>query len=181
MIWTSACLADFSDAEYRAADNHLSPSRHAHIDRITHQKRRQQSLAGEILVKKLLSIFLNREDVIVHCDEHGKPFADGAHISIAHCDDMVVCAVHHAPVGIDIERIRTVDDKLIHRVCTADEAAFVRSEQTERRFCEIWTAKEAFVKMTGQTSTPFHTISVSAMTRQMIPCGEYLIQIVTAE
>lgn len=180
MLWASALLSDFSDEEYRTATRDLSPSRRAHIDRITHPLRRKQSLAGELLARRLLATVCPHGDATVHRDEHGKPFANGAYLSIAHCDDIVVCAVDQSPVGIDVERIRAIKDTLIDRVCTAEEAVYVRACDSNRRFCEIWTAKEAYVKMTGDTSAVFSALSVSSMKREIVPFGEYTIQIVTA-
>ena len=183
MLQQVAKTDDFTQEEYCAAYRELTPSRRAHIDRLTHKRRRKQALAGELLAKRLVTAFAQTDTVAIHRDEHGKPFVemDGVYLSIAHCEDMVACAVDNVPIGIDIERIREVDDKLIDRVCTQAEAVYVREAQTAQRFCEIWTAKEAYVKMLGHSVSHFNKVSVLNVNRQVFRQGEYLIQIVAAE
>ena len=180
MIWQMTTLSDFTDEEYRIAYRDLSPTRRAHIDALTHEHRRRQSLAGEILAKRLLE--KTSSDGVIHRDGNGKPFVDidGIYLSIAHCDELVVCAVHNVPIGIDIERIRPVNDKLINRVCTEEEAAYVREKDTDKRFCEIWVSKEAYVKMLGHPAEHFNTFSVPSTQRQTVQHGEYIVQIVHA-
>ena len=181
MLWTAATLSDFTDDEYRTAYAALSPSRRARINRITHPHRRQQALAGECLAKRLIAQFASVEQPVIHTTEAGKPFVeiDGVHFSIAHSGDIVVCAVDSRPIGIDIERVKTVDNKLIKRVCTPEEIAFVGEDATA--FCEVWTAKEAFVKMIGKSVPRFNEISVLPLHRQVFHHGEYIVQIVTTE
>ena len=129
----------------------LPPSRRAHIDRIKQQDDRLRSLA----VTHLLNTILEELDV---CDaklevlENGKPYLVGSNLffSLSHSEEGAVAVVSEAPVGIDIEKIKPVADKLINYVCTENEREYIESgNDKEYRFFAVWTAKEAFFKKNG--------------------------------
>lgn len=158
MQWLFTKITDISEAEYEAMYAASSPSRKRHIDRMKHREDRLRSLAAQLLVHRLLG-----RDAILERAENGKPFLrDSALcVSIAHSYEGVVCAVSEGPVGIDIEKIRSVPPALIDRVCTEGEKAFVlgpsqnctlyditRDPREVNFFC-IWTAKEAYLKKSG--------------------------------
>lgn len=53
-------------------------------------------------------------------------------------------------VGIDVECRRKIGDGLMNRVCTADErAAVLASADPTMAFLQLWTRKEAVLKMRG--------------------------------
>lgn len=179
MKWLLCRTDDFSQEEYDAVYASLSDSRKAHIDTFRHAGARRQSLAGELALRKLLA----REGITDTIDRlpSGQPVLRNrsACVSISHCDDYIACAVHEKPVGIDIERCRPVKPAMLQRVCTANELAWVQ-EDTER-FFEVWTAKEAWFKMTGTGITQFRRINTLSLPRQLHRQGDYRICIVTEE
>jgi len=85
----------------------------------------------------------------------GKPeFASyPAHLSISHSGDYFALAISSRPVGIDLQEHRPVEaEKLAHRFFHPEEEAYVLAGgefDKVMRFYRIWTAKEAYVKMTG--------------------------------
>lgn len=87
----------------------------------------------------------------------GKPYFEDCAVSfsVSHAGDYVLCAVHDTPVGADIEVRRAVRPLLIERVAQPAEAAYITAVEAERdaRFLAVWTAKEAYVKYTGQGLT----------------------------
>ena len=117
MKWRIASVEDFSEDDLAAVYEALSPSRKAHIDAFRHPGAKKQSLTGEALLRRLLG-----NDAIIERLPSGQPvLSDGsAFISIAHCDDYVVCAISEKPVGIDIEKTRPVKPGMAEKVCTAD-------------------------------------------------------------
>lgn len=179
MNWCIACITDFSEAEYAAAYAALSASRKAHIDTFRHEGARRQSLAGELLLRRLL-----RELGITAAIEQlpsGQPVLSdrSAFISIAHCEDSVVCAVSQMPVGIDIEKIKPVKPGMAERICTPEELGYVGNDDT--RFFEIWTAKEAWFKMRGTGITNFQAVNTLTLPRKIFRQDGYLIQLVYEE
>ncbi len=89
----------------------------------------------------------------------GKPFLShrpSFHFNISHTAGAVLAAFHTAPVGADTEYIGHGDPALARRFFAPGEIDFIRNGPTEdaaRRFCRIWTQKEAYVKFSGQGIT----------------------------
>jgi len=90
----------------------------------------------------LLKYALKTDCLDIKKTPSGKPYIEGGvHFNISHSHEYAVCAVADVPVGIDIELIRPVSDKLIKRFlndCPPDEA--IRE----------WTHRESFGKLTGE-------------------------------
>lgn len=176
MNWLLCHTDDFTEEAYHAAYATLSASRKAHIDAFRHPGARRQSLAGELLLRKLLAQL--GIDAIPERLPSGQPVIPGEPIfvSLAHCNDYVVCVADTAPVGIDIEQLRPVKDGMIHRVCTPEELLYVG--QDPERFFEVWTAKEAYFKMLGTGITDLKSVNTLTLPRQLLRHGDYLIHIV---
>lgn len=179
MKWLICRLSDFSQAEYDAVYASLSPSRKAHIDTFRHAGARQQSLAGELALRRLLA----REGIDATPErlESGQPVLRecGLHVSISHCQELVACAISEDPIGIDVEQIRPIKPSMPERVCTAEELAWMQGSDT--RFFEIWTAKEAYFKMIGTGITDLRSVNILTLPRHVMREGDYLIQIVYKE
>jgi len=87
--------------------------------------------------------------------KNGKPFIKGfphIHFNISHCDAAVVCALHDAPIGVDVE---IVPDDLDMDLCCSclneDEIRDVFSSgNPSRKFTLWWTMKESYLKLTGE-------------------------------
>lgn len=96
----------------------------------------------------------------------GKPYLpghDGLHISITHSGKWFVCAIGPVELGIDLQEhtmhpgetkqeALTRYCKIARRFFHPAEAAYV-AESPETRFFPVWSAKESFVKYTGQGMT----------------------------
>ena len=67
------------------------------------------------------------------------------------------------PVGVDVEVVRSADEKFMRRVCSEAEMAYIRvgDDGDCARFWEIWTAKESLFKLTGKG--PLLTLSRLAL------------------
>jgi len=81
---------------------------------------------------------------------HGKPETGGGlHLSVSHSGAVWACAVHTAPVGLDIQQHRPGHDEtgIAKRWFTPEEQGFLREHPEQ--FFDLWCAKEAWVKYTG--------------------------------
>lgn len=152
MEWMIGKITDIDDSEYRKIYENLSASRKSHIDKMKKKNAKKCSLMATHIINCLL-IKLGAHNVLVETDEKGKPYLSGSDmfISISHSFDMVACAVGSSPVGIDIEKIKPVSEKLIKFVCTEGEQKYVLEEnltdaEIADRFFMVWTAKEAAFK-----------------------------------
>lgn len=179
MKWLICRLSDFTQAEYEAVYNALSPSRKAHMDTFRHEGARKQSLAGELALRRLLA--QEGIDATPERLQSGQPVLQGSdlHASISHCQELVACAISEHPIGIDVEQIRAVKPGMPERVCTAEELAWM--QDSADRFFEIWTAKEAYFKMVGTGITNLRSVNILTLPRHLVREGDYLIQIVYKE
>lgn len=91
--------------------------------------------------------------------EKGKPLLPAhpaLHFNLSHSGSLMALAVTGAgPVGVDVERIDTTHrlDDLVDRYFAPAEAAAFRALEEPLRphaFFDIWTRKEAFIKVTGE-------------------------------
>lgn len=178
MHWTCCDTAEISREALEQAYSILSASRKAHIDRLQKQEDKLRSLAGEVLAQKLLREKYHITDAVIHRQSNGQPYLTGCdlHISISHCDEMVACAVSREPVGIDIERIRPIHEKLCHKVCTESELAYVLEDPG--RFFEIWTAKEAYFKKCGTGITNLKSVNILELPRQTHFIQDFVLNII---
>jgi 4'-phosphopantetheinyl transferase len=147
--------ADVSALPFDAWINEVPEPRRTRILR----QRNAQSAAAQLCADRLLGYALRRlygldvRALDQRVTPEGKPYFDGPqapHFSISHSHAMALCALHGAPVGADVERVRRVRDALARRIMSdAEYAAYLASPDPVRFFFRIWTLKESFVKQTG--------------------------------
>ena len=144
----------------------MSETKRKRVDKFRRADDKKRTVAGEMLARKLISetLGINGENITFKENEQGKPFVKNLNIefNISHSADMVVCAVHDKPVGIDVELIRPINLTVAKRVCSDDELIYIFGKAPSKndftfidnvdiltRFFEIWTAKEAYGKCLG--------------------------------
>ena len=81
---------------------------------------------------------------------HGKPYFPGTdiHFNKSHSGDFKVLAIAETPVGVDIEKVRKADLRVAKRFCE-NEYNYITQKDSEHRFFEVWTKKEAYLKYKG--------------------------------
>ena len=113
------------------------------------QRERERALAYDILCR-----LLDEERPRLEHDDKGAPFLPDHpefSVSISHCRTAVAVAVSpEGRVGIDVECHRKISEGLLERVCTVEEQAAVRiAKDPTMAFLQLWTCKEAVLKMRG--------------------------------
>ena len=93
-------------------------------------------------------------EVVVEHNDKGAPYLPDhpeLSVSISHCRTAVAVAVSsEGRVGIDVECRRKIGDGLMERVCSAEEQAAVHAAADPTMvFLQLWTRKEAVLKMRG--------------------------------
>lgn len=117
------------------------------IARYRFERDKLLSLAAGLLIRRAVG------DSRILVKEHGKPYVPGGvYFSVSHSGEMAAIAVDHVEVGLDIERFPEESRlKIADRFYHPGERAYVSgSPDVRRAFCEIWTRKEAYLKMTGE-------------------------------
>lgn len=81
--------------------------------------------------------------------EHGKPYIEGSNtfFNLSHSGHFAVCAMSDNPVGVDVQEVSRADERLMRRVCTEREYAYLSGATGE--FFRLWTAKESAMKCLG--------------------------------
>lgn len=155
MDYKIALLTDFSNEEKRSAFNCLSTAQKAYIEAKPKNKA-EQSLCARILLAKLLCNGQEEFHKILSnfsFKSDKRPFLigrEGQFISISHSENAVAVAYSDFPVGIDIQKNKEINPKLINRVLTNQEKQYVLNNGKDN-FFKLWTAKEAIIK-TGECS-----------------------------
>ena len=96
---------------------------------------------------------LDRKDVVFSVTASGKPYCKShreIYFSLSHSGNFLALAISDRDVGIDVEKIREAKESLVNRVCCDNEkkAVFSNSDP-DKKFTEIWTRKEAYLKALG--------------------------------
>ena len=113
-------------------------------------------MAGYLLIEAVKEAYgMNKDDIRVLKTEFGKPYLENCSdfkYNISHSGDYVAIAYGKEDVGIDIEQIRETDLKIADRFFHHDEIEYITrtNKEQNKRFFEIWTGKEAYLKYTGQ-------------------------------
>lgn len=101
----------------------------------------------EIKKEKACSlIFKNKFIDDYQINEYGKPISDSCYFNISHSKGVVVFVKDSLPLGVDIEKIRPVEDNFIDYISSKEEKEYIKSPTN---FYEIWTNKESLIKNTG--------------------------------
>lgn len=99
---------------------------------------------------------------IPHCPEpllfeygkYGKPYLTNAawHFSVSYTHGVCLIALSDAEIGADIERLRAAKPHVASRCFTDSENRYLLQDMTlfDKRFYELWTQKEAYLKYTGE-------------------------------
>lgn len=160
MIYRIINLADsiYDEKLFEKAYKEMSPQRQKKADRYKKDSDRRACIFADMLLRQILKDAGYTEEPVFYTDEKGKPHLEDnkLYFSLSHSGEFVACAVSNTPVGIDIEKKRSVNLPLIKRVCTEEELSFVLSDSAAindavcNRFLTIWCLKEAYLKYTGE-------------------------------
>lgn len=111
------------------------------------------SLLAQLLLQYEAKRRFGSGNVRVERTPLGKPYwpqFPDVQFSLSHTDGCVAVAVGTGAVGVDVEKIASADLRIADRFFTPREAQWIRENASQRAaFYEIWTKKEAYLKMRG--------------------------------
>lgn len=136
----------------------LSMERKKRILRIKSIPEQYRSLgAGLLLEYGLQQAGVSEQNRELSAGIHGKPYLvknAGICFNLSHAGDYVVAIFADREVGIDMERCRILRDGVIKRTCCKTEAEWLSEQKNaEQSFVRVWTAKESYVKWSGEGLT----------------------------
>lgn len=143
-------------ADFDSAMALMGAARRRRVSDFPAEDDRKRSAAGELLLRRALceQLGCTMETAPLTWEDSGKPAAtaEGVYLSVSHSGPWVVCALGDKPLGVDVEVIRSTEQKFMARACSEAEMAYIAfgREGCYHRFWECWTAKEALFKVTGK-------------------------------
>ena len=148
-IDTGAYISQYSDLM-----RFVSDERKERISRFMVPVPKLLSLFAELLIRSEVSeaIGIPVSDISFGYGEYGKPYIKGHDLSfsVSHSGSRIIYVQHSAPVGADVEMMEEYLPDIGKRCFTENEQRFIdESEDMREAFYKIWTAKESYVKMTG--------------------------------
>ena len=144
-----------SAAELARWETAAEPERRARWQQFRRPEDRARSICADHLARTLLmQAGAQPEQLHFSHTPLGKPLCpdSGLHFSLSHSGNFVLCAVAAREVGADLETLRTIRPALAARVCSPAELEYVCPQGVfdSERFLSLWTAKEAYLKYTGE-------------------------------
>lgn len=130
----------------------LSLQRQAQVASFHAERTKLQSVLAELLLKYAVEreCGLHALPEIAFA-EQGKPYfaaMPDCCFNLSHCKTAVACVVDHSPVGVDVQELRRWKPTL-SRVLSKPERLWVEDEDSDARFTQLWTLKEAYGKERG--------------------------------
>lgn len=149
---------DSAPALVAALRNLVPPEKRAKIDRFWSLHDGARSLVGELMVRNAAMSRggIRNQEVVLRNEESGKPVLAGSplfHFNISHSGEWVACCFSGNEVGIDVERIQSVNMKSVGRFFSREEQEALEKKNASERlayFFDIWTVKESYLKAIGK-------------------------------
>ena len=114
---------------------------------------------GTVTVLKDYS-FITKEifekNIVVEVEKNGKPEVknnDSLFFNISHSGEYTVLAVSDKPVGIDVQEYKNINKRIADRFFNKKDSEYLdkfEDDEYMKKTIEVWTAKEAYVKMLGK-------------------------------
>ena len=118
----------------------------------TAESKRQCIAAGLLLEYGLREYGICGKDVTFLENSDGKPYIleyPKLFYNLSHSGEYVALVMSQFPVGIDIEKLRCGQEKLVKRFFSEEETNRLMEDYDDDSFTKVWTRKEAFIKACG--------------------------------
>lgn len=146
-LWL-ARLEDVEPEEWQALYAQMDRARQARCRRYRRTADQKRCVLADALARRALGgeTGLSPGEVALAREPGGRPYAVDldSHFSLSHSGSLVLCAVAPFPVGVDIQRARSVSESLTRRL----ERAGYRGS-AEEEFFTWWVRQEAAGKLAG--------------------------------
>jgi len=145
---------DIWDFDLEAALEDVSPQRREQALKFKYEQgQRLCVLAYRLLKQGLREEYGITENPVFEYNAHGKPAIAGHPeicFNLSHCKEAAACVISDAPVGIDVESIRSYKDSLAQYTMNDEELQCIQKAANPAvAFIRLWTMKEAALKLIG--------------------------------
>ncbi|AYL95863.1 4'-phosphopantetheinyl transferase family protein [Mucilaginibacter celer] len=136
----------------------LEPDEIERASRYYQEKDRNRFAISRAVLRVILGRYINQpaRDIRFGIGLNKKPFLANfdkpINYNISHSDKWALIAVSKKPIGVDTEKIDPVFAyaDILPDHFNKEETNYIEQNQSHRRFCLLWTRKEATTKLTGQ-------------------------------
>ena len=134
--------------------NTIPKNKQDKINKLINNDEKKRSIVGELLLSKLLQKNnINYDNINYYYNTYNKPYIQDCNIffNISHSNDFVITIISNKEIGIDIEKIKKTNIKIIDKFATSKEKEYILSSKNdiEKRLFQIFTLKEAYFKRYG--------------------------------
>ena len=139
-------INELTDEQCEREMSFLCPQKRERVLKMRFEDDKKRSLAANLAARRAAADFFgtDEDEIKITCDSSGKPLCDGCYISLSHSGDYAVCAINNLPIGVDIEKKRDVNPKLINKICVnVAEKEYAADTQS---LLTLWSVKEACFK-----------------------------------
>lgn len=157
----------FTKKEYRTCLQYISSERRDILSKFHRDMDQYRGLASSLLTRCIISesLGIDNRDIVFEKSEYGKPICPSAldiQFNLSHSGNYVAGVFDEKQVGIDVEEVKDKDnDDIVNRFFSQQEKDYYENcEDKRRKFYELWTIKEAYIKYLGLgMSKGFHTFT----------------------
>lgn len=123
---------------------------------------RKERWGARLLLNAVFPRF-GADPTAIYYGEKGKPYVNGLYFNLSHSGGRVALAVSSAPVGCDIELIRRAPARVERKFTQSERESLSRfsGAERDRAFFVLWTAKESYLKMTGEGLSALSTVEIN--------------------
>lgn len=127
------------------------------LPRFHHWQDAQRTLLGYSLLSYLLTreTGIPRDRIELTFDYYGKPQMEGSgvYFNLSHSGDWIACIIGRKTVGVDVEKIQTIDLSIAGHFFARPEVLDLMALPEEKRydyFFTLWSLKESYIKAEGK-------------------------------
>ena len=142
----------------------ISTEEHQRANRFHFENDKRSFMIYHACKRLILSHYLHQrpKDIRLSVQEKGKPFLKDSPLTfnLSHTKEMAVLAIaRHVEIGVDIEKIKTsahyldIAKRFFHPEEYQQLLNIENTEEQQKTFFILWTAKEAILKATGEGIT----------------------------
>lgn len=155
------CHIEYDDTLLEQAMRLSLPERRQRAQAIRNGQVRAASLTAGLLLRYGLGRY-GVFDADIAYTKAGKPHLLNSplHFSLSHSGDYAACAISERPVGVDIQKIVPVSQRVVSRFCTAEERRYLSgSADSERDVIRLWALKESWLKAAGKSAADMFNVA----------------------
>ncbi|WP_410985596.1 4'-phosphopantetheinyl transferase family protein [Bacillus cereus] len=147
----------------------ISEEKKRRLKRYIKKEDAYRTLLGDVLIRSVIcdKYGLSNTNIEFENNEYGKPGLKGFNnlfFNISHSADWIVCVVDGNSVGIDIEKVGSIEYENIIQFFSDEEKKVLNlkeSTEKEEYFYDLWTLKESYVKAIGKgLSIPLNSFGI---------------------